>query len=117
MKTKYDIEISDRMYEKKLAGLVNQFYKILPIREQEEPTLKQYLCSLQREMIGCKELMSILENDAQYLSLLSILEYMINHDCDIPTVRADVFRAIGIIKRMQVQFADKLGGGSHERVG
>ena len=117
MMTKYDIEISDQMFDKKMACFVNQFYKILPIKESGEPSLTQYMRSLQREMLGCKGLITALDNDAQYLSLLSILEYLIDNDCDVATVKSDVFRAIGIIKRMRAQYAKKAGGDSNERMG
>ena len=103
MMSKYDIEINDVMLKNKFNALVNQFYKILPIKESGEPSLLQYMKSLQREMLGCKSLILALENDAQYLTLLSILQYMIDHDCDVATVKSDVFKAIGIIKRMQAK--------------
>jgi len=103
MMSKYDIDINDVMLKNKLNALVNQFYKILPIKESGEPSLLQYMKSLQREMLGCKSLILALENDAQYLTLLSILQYMIDHDCDVAIVKSDVFKAIGIIKRMQTK--------------
>ena len=103
MMSRYDIDINDVMIKNKLDALVNQFYKILPIKESGEPSLLQYMKSLQREMLGCKSLILVLENDAQYLTLLSILQYMIDHDCDVATVKSDVFKAIGIIKRMQAK--------------
>lgn len=103
MMSKYDIDINDVMLKNKFNALVNQFYKILPIKESGEPSLLQYMKSLQREMLGCKSLILALENDAQYLTLLSILQYMIDHDCDVATVKSDVFKAIGIIKRMQAK--------------
>ena len=101
--SKYDIDINDVMLKNKFNALVNQFYKILPIKESGEPSLLQYMKSLQREMLGCKSLILALENDAQYPTLLSILQYMIDHDCDVATVKSDVFKAIGIIKRMQAK--------------
>ena len=109
MMTSCDIELNDAMFRKKLIAYVNQFYKILPIKESGEPSLTQYMQSLLREMIGCQALITALDNDAQYLSLLSILQYMIDHDCDVATVRTDVFKAIGILKKMQARFA-KTGG-------
>ena len=110
MKTRHELEISDQMYANKLGGLINQFYKILPIKESGEPSLKQYMNSLQREMLGLKGLMGALQEDAQYLSLLSILEYLIENECDVATVKSDVFRAISIIKRMQARLTPKDGG-------
>ena len=105
MMTKCGVEISDAMFAKKMKGLINQFYKILPIKESGESTLVQYMKSLQREMLGCKSLIEALDNDAQYLSLLAILQYMIEHECDVGTVKSEVFKAIGILKRMQARFA------------
>lgn len=116
MKTKYNTELSDDMVSARLAIMVNQFYKILPIKEESEPTLVQYMKSLQRELLGCKALMTALDDDAQYLSLLSILQYLIENDCDVATVRSDVFKAINIVKRLQKKYATK-DGVQHECVG
>jgi len=104
MMTRYGIEVSDVMFSKRLGGLVNQFYKILPIKENGEPTLQKYMESLQREMVGLYELMTALDDDPQYLSLLSILQYMIDHDCDVATVKTEVFKSISILKRLQKRF-------------
>lgn len=112
MMTICNIEINDELFTKKLAAMVNQFYKILPIKESGEPTLESYLKGLQREMLGCKSLILALENDAQYLSLLAILQYMIDNDCDVATVRSDVFKSIGILKKMQARFNRKPKEGS-----
>ena len=109
MMTVRGIELNDEMFSKKLRGFVNQFYKILPIKESGEPSLTQYMKSLQREMLGCGALIIALDNDAQYLSLLSILQYLIDHDCDVATVKSDVFKAINILKKMQLQLAEKMG--------
>lgn len=109
MMTRYDVEVNNEMFVKKLHCFVNQFYKILPIKESGEPTLVQYMKSLLREMLGCQALIVALENDAQYLSLLSMLQYMIDHECDVATVKSDVFKAINILKRMQARFTTVKG--------
>ncbi len=117
MKTCYGIDVSDRLYYNRLGNLVNQFYKMLPLKEGGEPTLDKYMRALQREMLGCQGLIERLGDDPQYLSLLSILQYMIDHDCDVKTVRSDVFKAIGILKRMQQKLSTDAGGEAHGRVG
>lgn len=106
MMTSYGVDLNDRMFFNRLSGFVNQFYKILPIKENGEPTLVQYMKGLQREMLGCQALIVALHDDAQYLTLLSILQYMIDHECDVATVKSDVFKAINILKRMQKRFSD-----------
>ena len=110
MTTRYGTEISDEMVENKMINLVNQFYKILPIKESGEPSLTHYMKSLQREMIGCKTLIVALENDARYLTLLSILQYMIDNDCDTATVKTEVFKAINLLHKLRRNIARQKGG-------
>lgn len=118
MKTRYDnYEISERMFAKKLGSYINQFYKILPIKESGEPTLINYMQSLMREMLGNKALIVALDDDPQYLTLLSTLQYMIDNDCSVAVTKSETFKAINIIKRMQKKFTTENGGDAHERVG
>lgn len=104
MMTIYNTEISDRMVSNYVNALVNRFYKILPIKESGEDTLKRYLESLQREMIGLHDLMGFLHDDDRYLTLLAIVQYFINNDTDVSTVRTEVFRAINILKKLQKKY-------------
>lgn len=106
MKTVYGIEVSNKMFYNRVGGLVNQFFKILPIKENGEATLQKYMLSLQKEMLGLHSLIVALHDDQQYLSLLSILQYLIEHECDIATVRSEVFKAINILKRLQKKLED-----------
>ena len=41
MMTKYEIEISRDLMVNKFTDMVNQFYKILPLKENNSPTLQQ----------------------------------------------------------------------------
>jgi len=107
MKTRYDNEVSDAMFIGQLRRLVNQFYKILPIRESGEPTLTQYMLSLQREMLGMQSLITALNDDAQYLTLLSTLQYMIDNECELPIIRSEVFKSINILKKLQDAYTRK----------
>lgn len=104
MMTSHNIELSDELISKQLRGMVNRYYKILPIKESGEATLGQYQRSLLREMLGMKELITALQNDDRYLSLLSILQYMIDYDPDISTLRSDVFRAISILNHLREKY-------------
>ena len=89
-------------------SLVNHFFKILPIREQNEESLTTYMQSLQAELRGCKGLVSAIQNDASYLTLLSILQYLIdNPECTVREVKREVFRAISICNKLKAQYASK----------
>lgn len=97
-----DIEILHNYFK----NLVNHFFKILPIREQNEESLITYMQSLQAELLGCKGLISVFQNDALYLTLLSILQYLIdNPECSVKEVRREVFRAISICNKLEAQYA------------
>lgn len=104
MRTRCGGELPDQMLERYLDTLVDQFFKILPIRESEEPSLREFMCSLQAELIGMKGVIVSLEYDSMYLSLIAILQYLIDHDCDVGVVKREVFKAISICKKLQTRY-------------
>ncbi len=107
MMTIYNVDVSREVINKRVNELINQFYKILPLRENESDTLSQYTSSLLREMLGMKRLLVEWHDDSQYASLLGILQYISdNPTCDVSVVKSDVFKAINIIKRLQKKYTD-----------
>lgn len=108
MNTNYG-EISSSMVSNYLNALINRFYKILPIKESGEATLGQYIESLIREMIGMQKLMDFLHHDDRYMTLLAILQYFTDHDTDVAAVKTEVFRAIGILKKLQAKYCSDKG--------
>lgn len=107
MMTKRELELPTMMFSNYLRALVGQFYKILPIKESGEPSLGKYMESLQRELLGCHSLIVALENDDLFLSLLSILQYLIENDCDTKIVKSEVFKAITICKKLQKRYENE----------
>ena len=69
MRTRYGTELPDQLLCHYLDTLVAQFYKILPMRESEEPTVKEFMSSLQVELIGVKGVIESLDYDERYLKL------------------------------------------------
>ena len=100
-------EIPNEMLKKYLSGLVNQFFKILPIKESGEPSLNEFMRSLQRELLGNKGLMEALANDSMYLSLIAILQYLIDEEPETAVVRSDVFKAISICKKLSKKYCNE----------
>lgn len=88
-------------------NLVNRFFKILPMREEEDVTLVVYMQSLQSELIGCKELVESINNDPSYMTLLSVLQYLIDNPNEKQTVfRREVFRSISICNKLSATYVD-----------
>lgn len=104
MMTVNEYDVPAVMFDRYLKGLVNQFFKILPIKESGEPSLNEFMRSLQVELLGFGSLMSFIKNDSMYLSLLSILQYLIDNECDVPTVKREVFKSISICKKLHNKY-------------
>lgn len=106
MITKYNYEIPDNNINTYLQFLINQFFKILPMKEADEPSLEKYIQNLQRELIGCKDLFPEFYNSESFISLISILEYMANNNPNTAIVKSDVFKAISICKKISSNYKD-----------
>lgn len=92
--------------------LVNLFFKILPLRENNEESLVVYMKSLQLELLGCQCFVSMVRNksdyDADYLTILSILQYLIdNPECKLSEVKREVFRAISVCNRLHARLSSE----------
>ena len=88
-------------------NLVNRFFKILPMRENNEDTLVIYMQSLQSELLGCKELVESINNDPTYLSLLAILQYLTDNPNEPTRVfKREVFRAISICNKLSAAYVE-----------
>lgn len=101
MNTNLGMSIPTPTISRYLRRLINQFFKILPLREDEEPSLQEYMRSLQVEIIGNISLIQEMSEDDEFVSLVSILQYLIDNECDVRTVKREVFKAIGICKSVQ----------------
>lgn len=99
--------IHNKVLKNYLDTLVNNFFKILPIKESEEDTLDEYMKSLQIELIGCNSLLENTNYDSALLSLISILQYLIEHDCSVQVVKREVFKAISICKRLKKKYFEE----------
>ena len=88
---------------------VNKLAEGIKSIEDGEKTIGVYLESLKAEMLGCGSLLNDIKNDPSYMTLLSILQYFIDHpDCDIADVRREVFRAIRICNKIAEKYSSEV---------
>ena len=98
--------ISATLLDNYFQTLVNMFFKILPLWEARETSLAVYLKSLQAELLGCNEFVVAVHNDSLLLSLLSILQYLIDTpECEVAFVKREVFHAISICNKLKAKYA------------
>ena len=102
------VSIDPKVLHNYFHNLVNQFFKILPMREQNEESLTTYMKSLQAELLGWKNLVVAIQYDPAYLVLLAILQYLIDEPgCSVRVVKREVFRAISICNKLKAQYTSE----------
>ena len=105
--TTADTQLSPELVFNYFKNLVNQFFKILPMKESQEDTLPVYIDSLRSELLGCGNLIIGLASDPHYLTLLSIIQYLRdNPDCSVKTTKREVFKAISICNRFKARYTE-----------
>ena len=95
MMTKYDSCFDEKVVQTDLRRLVNQIWKLLPMKEKGENWEKQ-LSSVLIELHGLQE---IFDDQLKLLILLSKLEGLISTK-DFMTYRLIVFAAISILTEL-----------------
>lgn len=97
LKTVIDAPLHEAQLREYFGLLVNSFFKILPMKENNEESLSVYMKSLQSELLGGKSFVLVLLGNPYYLRLIFILQYLIDTpDCPVSDVKREVFRAISI---------------------
>jgi len=97
-------QIPNEIFNNYLKYLVGKLFKVLPMKEQEVSSLNTYLRSLQIELIGSTELIGMLKYDAEFLSLMNTIQFLIENNFDNATCKREVFRCISILKNLQIKY-------------
>ena len=97
MKSKYGHCFSDKTVKQDFTRLVNQMWKLIPMRENGE-NWNAHLIVVIEEVSGLNE---IFKSELDFLILLSKLEGLTSNVCeDFMVYRKTVFRCIEILTRM-----------------
>lgn len=99
-------EIPMNAVENYVKVLINKTYKILPMKEEELPTLKSYIESYLRELIGA-HLFLFNDDNGQVMVLISTMTYLANNDYDVAVCRREVFKCIHILQDIINTLGDK----------
>lgn len=107
VETVLEYPIDNKLAANYFNNLVNHFFKILPIRESESPSLPIYIRSLQKELFGCGSFVPAFGTAPEFLILLSVLQYLAEHPTEsVEDVRREVFRAISICKKISKKYEE-----------
>lgn len=84
--------------------LINKTYKILPLREENSKTLKSYLESYLRELIGNKNLVTVLVNEPKFITVLNTMQYLISEEYSVGVCKREVFKCIHILEEINEKY-------------
>ena len=98
---KYNIKILDKAIFNRLQNLINQVYKLLPIREQQGDWEKP-LQTILEQLAGMQRLMNNNYSEI-FFPLLSKLEglYSLIDDEDFSCYRRTIFECLGLMNELQ----------------
>lgn len=107
IKVNYGV-IDDKLFENYLEFLINQLYKSLCLKEENNETLINYLESLRNELIGSIELIEFLKYDARYCSMLNKIQFLISKsDIDHKTFKKEIFSCISTVEKLKKKYIEK----------
>lgn len=97
MKTKYGFKFSEQVENADARRLVNQMWKLIPMREKDEDWQSQ-LIVLVEEISGLEK---IYNSKVDFIVLLSKLEGLTSESCeDFMVYRKTIFRCIQLLTRL-----------------
>lgn len=84
--------------------LINKTYKILPLKEEKSDTLKSYLESYLRELIGNKDLIPLLVDEPKFATVLNTMQFLISEDYSDKVCKKEVFKCIRILEEIKDKY-------------
>ena len=105
--TTQDPTVPDKLFENFLHRLVGRFFKIMPLKESNSPTLNLYLQSFKIDLMGCNSVMKATGYNDLFLQLIDVLQFFLEHDFDNDTCHREVMKCIGIVKLLYEDYAGK----------
>lgn len=108
IKTASGAEIDARLIGNYFRNLIGMYFKILPLYEKKEKSLKVYVENLRDEMEGCGNIIAAIHNDPMYMTLLSTLQAILDGldgtELTVPVLRQKVFGAITVCKKLSARY-------------
>ena len=99
MKIKYDLEIDNAVIKKRIYKLINQIYKLLPMRQQGRDWQKP-LQTLIEELSGMKRLIN--NQDDLFFLILCKMEglFSLTTENDMSTYRRIIFECLSLLNTL-----------------
>jgi hypothetical protein len=91
---------STNLYLKTMIGSV---YKILPMYDCNDVTIRDHLDSLYVQLVGAAEFYEELRYNQRYYSVINIIQYFRTNDFDKKTCKREVLKCTNILDKLSQQ--------------
>ena len=91
------------MIDKFLGDLIGEIYKVLPLKEEKNAFLVDYIDSLLIQLKGATITYPELSSNSKYTSVINSIQYFHDNDFTERQCKREVFRCINIIQKIQCE--------------
>lgn len=84
--------------------LGNSIFKILPLREESNAGLQEYIDSLLFQLNGALVTYPTLSENIDYISIVNIVGYLKGNDYSIKQCKREVFKCLHIIDKIKKDY-------------
>lgn len=84
-----------------LENIIGGIYKILPLKEESNPYLAEYLDSFLIQLNGAIKTYPTLSSNSKYIAVVNTIQYFCYNDFTEKQCKREVFKCIENIKKIQ----------------
>lgn len=86
----------------------SQLFKILPMKEENNEFLNEYLDSLFSELLGGLYVFEELTNNVEYIRILNTIRFLKEKECTVKQCKREVFKMINLAKKVYFDVTGEL---------
>lgn len=91
--------ISKEQYDEYCKKKIGKIYKLLPLKEEHNPTLYSYINSLLVELYGSRKIIPRFASDPEFIMMICSIAGLESTD-DLSVFRSKVFECIEVCKKL-----------------
>lgn len=83
-----------------LKKIKNDIFKILPLKEESNSGLSDYIDSVSVQLNGAIHTYPFLSEDIDYLTVINVINYLKNNDFSTKQCKREVFKCLDVLTKI-----------------
>ena len=83
-----------------LKKIKNDIFKILPLKEESNSGLSDYIDSVSVQLNGAIHTYPFLSEDTDYLTVINVINYLKNNDFSTKQCKREVFKCLDVLTKI-----------------